>query len=120
MSDSPGDLDSLRSTGAEADRLLKSLEAEPQQVQYQPVPCQPVRRLSKVGSCPTGYRRLLRPQHQSKSWRRSQDRQHLSDWFLRIRGGYCLSSPGNRRQAIEKTGPTCPSGWITSERYCLH
>ena len=39
MSDSPGDLDSLRSTGAEADRLLKSLEVEPQQVQQQSVQC---------------------------------------------------------------------------------
>ena len=42
MSDSPGDLDSLRSTGAEADRLLKSLETEPLQVQQKPVQRQPV------------------------------------------------------------------------------
>ena len=34
-------------------------------------------------------------------------------------GGYCLSSPSDRRQAIEKTGLSCPSGRITSGPYCL-
>ena len=34
-------------------------------------------------------------------------------------GNYCLSSPSNTRQAIEKTGNSCPMGWISFGRYCL-
>lgn len=82
---------------------------------------QPVRPLSKVGACPTGY-------HTSGSYcvpSSSRTRGALPKigsscpTSFYTSGGYCLSSPGNQRQAIEKTGPTCPSGWITSGRYCL-
>jgi hypothetical protein len=54
---------------------------------------QPVRPLSKVGSCPLGY--------------------YAS-------GSYCVpSSNGNTRGAIEKTGNSCPLGWSSSGNYCV-
>ncbi|NDG03238.1 MAG: hypothetical protein EB119_08635, partial [Synechococcaceae bacterium WBB_34_004] len=33
-------------------------------------------------------------------------------------GNYCVSSPSNNRQVIQKTGNTCPLGWSSSGNYC--
>ena len=82
---------------------------------------QPVRPLSKVGHCPSGY-------HTSASYcvpSSSRSRGALPKIGSTCPTGfytsasYCLSNPSNRREAIEKTGATCPSGWFTSGRYCL-
>lgn len=82
---------------------------------------QPVRPLSKVGHCPSGY-------HTSASYcvpSSSRSRGALPKigstcpTGFYTSGSYCLSNPSNRREAIEKTGATCPSGWFTSGRYCL-
>jgi len=32
---------------------------------------------------------------------------------------YCVSSPSNHREAIQKIGNSCPLGWFTSGNYCL-
>jgi hypothetical protein len=34
-------------------------------------------------------------------------------------GNYCLSSPSNQREAMEKQGNSCPIGWFSSGRYCV-
>jgi hypothetical protein len=51
---------------------------------------QPVRSLPWVGHCPLGY--------------------YAS-------GNYCFSSPSKEREAIQKTGNSCPPGWISSGSY---
>ena len=32
---------------------------------------------------------------------------------------YCLSSPSNEREAIQKMGSSCPLGWFSSGSYCV-
>jgi hypothetical protein len=34
-------------------------------------------------------------------------------------GNYCLSSPSNEREAIQKSGKGCPLGWYSSGVYCV-
>ncbi|MFM7548998.1 MAG: hypothetical protein ACKO8I_09010 [Cyanobacteriota bacterium] len=53
---------------------------------------QPVQPLPRLGGCPLGY--------------------YAS-------GSYCLSSPGSKREAIEKVGSSCPLGWFSSGGYCI-
>ena len=53
---------------------------------------QPVQPLPKVGGCPLGY--------------------YSS-------GSYCVSSPSNDREAIQKIGKGCPLGWYSSGGYCV-
>jgi len=53
---------------------------------------QPVQPLPRLGGCPLGY--------------------YAS-------GNYCLSSPGSKREAIEKVGSSCPLGWFSSGGYCI-
>jgi len=53
---------------------------------------QPVQPLPKVGGCPLGF--------------------YCS-------GNYCLSSPSNDREAIQKSGKGCPLRWYSSGGYCV-
>jgi len=53
---------------------------------------QPVQPLPRLGGCPLGF--------------------YAS-------GNTCLSSPGSKREAIEKVGTSCPLGWFTSGSYCI-
>ena len=53
---------------------------------------QPVRPLPKVGGCPFGF--------------------YAS-------GNYCVSSPSNEREAIQKTGNSCALGWFSSGSTCV-
>jgi len=34
-------------------------------------------------------------------------------------GNYCLSTPSNQREAIQKVGHGCPMGWFGSGNYCV-
>ena len=34
-------------------------------------------------------------------------------------GNYCISSPSNEREAMQKTGKGCPLGWTSSGSYCV-
>jgi hypothetical protein len=34
-------------------------------------------------------------------------------------GSYCVSNPGNQRQAIPREGSICPLGYVRSGGYCL-
>ena len=34
-------------------------------------------------------------------------------------GNYCVSSPSNNREAIQKQGNSCPLGWYSSGSYCV-
>ena len=35
-------------------------------------------------------------------------------------GNDCLSSPGNHREAMEKSGQSCPLGWFSSGDSCMN
>jgi hypothetical protein len=34
-------------------------------------------------------------------------------------GNYCVSSPNSTREAIQKSGKSCPLGWYSSGSYCV-
>jgi hypothetical protein len=34
-------------------------------------------------------------------------------------GNTCVSSPSNEREAIQKTGNSCPLGWFSSGSTCV-
>ena len=53
---------------------------------------QPIQPLPRLGGCPLGF--------------------YSS-------GNYCVSSPSNYREAIQKWGTSCPLGWFSSGSYCV-
>ena len=83
---------------------------------------QPVRPLSKSGSCPIGYYSSSGYCVPSKGGNTRGAIEKIGSSCpigFYSSGEYCVSSPNNQREAIQKSGNSCPIGWFSSGSYCL-
>ncbi len=83
---------------------------------------QPIRPITKTGSCPLGYYssgNYCVPSSSGKTRGAIEKSSSSCPLGFFSSGNYCLSSPSNEREAIQKTGSSCPLGWFSSGSYCL-
>ena len=83
---------------------------------------QPIRPITKTGSCPLGYYssgNYCVPSASGNTRGAIEKSSSSCPLGFFSSGNYCLSSPSNEREAIQKTGSSCPLGWFSSGSYCL-
>ena len=83
---------------------------------------QPIRPITKTGSCPLGYYssgNYCVPSSSGNTRGAIEKSSSSCPLGFFSSGNYCLSNLSNEREAIQKTGNSCPLGWFSSGSYCL-
>ena len=83
---------------------------------------QPIRPITKTGSCPLGYYssgNYCVPSSSGNTRGAIEKSSGSCPLGFFSSGNYCLSNLSNEREAIQKTGSSCPLGWFSSGSYCL-